>query len=140
MSNSLNEIILLNNNLSRCLPSGIAQLGKLTVFDVSFNKLIGILPRRMHQMVKLEQLNVANNLFSGQIPAGICILPNLMNFIFDYNFFDREAPNCRALRLRGVGVSDQGNCLPLRAEQRPYEICAVQQSLRSFDSIAEFGT
>lgn len=137
MSNTLNEILLHNNNLSGCLPSGIGQLEKLTVFDVSFNRLFGFLPRSMYQMVNLEQLSVAHNLLYGKIPAGVCILPTLMNFIFDNNFFFMEALSCSALRLRGVGVGDQGNCLPHRTDQRSPKICTeLLQSLPSFDYCA----
>eukprot|EP01018_Ginkgo_biloba_P022082 Gb_26318 [translate_table: standard] len=124
MSDTLNEIILLNNNLSACLPSEIGLLKNLTVFDMSFNKLVGPLPDSIGQMVSLEQLDVAHNMLSGKIPQSICALPNLDNFTFSYNFFTGEAPNCLALPQRGVTFNDKRNCIPGRPVQRSFKQCA----------------
>ncbi|KAL6960254.1 hypothetical protein U1Q18_044241, partial [Sarracenia purpurea var. burkii] len=47
---NLNEIILLNVSLMRCLPSEIGLLENATMFDVGFNLLVGILPETMKGM------------------------------------------------------------------------------------------
>ncbi|KAG1330079.1 putative Leucine-rich repeat extensin-like protein 4 [Cocos nucifera] len=57
MSKTLNEIILLNNGLRSCLPPEIGLLKELTVFDVSFNELLGPLPDSIGWMRSLEQLD-----------------------------------------------------------------------------------
>ncbi|RRT55288.1 hypothetical protein B296_00010432, partial [Ensete ventricosum] len=119
MSNTLNEIILMNNGLRSCLPSEIGLLRKLTVFDVSFNQLLGPLPEEIRGMVSLEQLDVAHNLLSGRIPESICHLPHLQNFTFSYNFFTGEPPSC----LKVQSFDDKRNCLPQRPLQRSEKQC-----------------
>ncbi|XP_076942585.1 leucine-rich repeat extensin-like protein 7, partial [Bidens hawaiensis] len=44
MSDTLNEIIMMNNGLRSCVPDEIGLLSNVTVFDVSFNELMGPLP------------------------------------------------------------------------------------------------
>ena len=46
----LNEIILMNYNLTGCLPLQIGMLKNVTVFDVSFNHLQGSLPYNIGNM------------------------------------------------------------------------------------------
>ncbi|PWA88180.1 leucine-rich repeat protein [Artemisia annua] len=87
MSNTLEEIILMNVGLSGCLTPDIGSLKKLTVFDVSSNSLEGMLPESIGEMKSLEQLNVAHNKFSGDIPSSICSLPRLENFTYSDNYF-----------------------------------------------------
>ncbi|KAI5078508.1 hypothetical protein GOP47_0006179, partial [Adiantum capillus-veneris] len=125
MSENLNEIILLNNNLTGCLNPSIGQLANLTVLDLSFNGLLGKLPETLAQLTQLEQLNVAHNAFSGNVPPEICALPNLENFTYSYNFFESEAQNCLALPSRGATFSDRQNCIPGRPAQRSFKECAA---------------
>ncbi|CAL5415318.1 unnamed protein product [Camellia sinensis] len=119
MSRTLNEIILMENGLRSCLPPEIGLLKELTVFDVSFNELMGSLPETIAGMVKVEQLNVAHDMLSGSAPASICKLPRLDNFTFSYNFFTGEAPVCLSL----PGFDDRRNCLPSRPAQRSLAQC-----------------
>ncbi|RWV84605.1 hypothetical protein GW17_00053672, partial [Ensete ventricosum] len=119
MSNTLNEIILMDNGLRSCLPPEIGLLRKLTVFDISFNQLLGPLPEEIGRMVSLEQLDVAHNLLSGRIPESICHLPHLQNFTFSYNFFTGEPPSC----LKVQSFDDRRNCLPDRPLQRSGKQC-----------------
>ncbi|KAI8028220.1 Leucine-rich repeat extensin-like protein 2 [Camellia lanceoleosa] len=79
VAKTINEIILLNDNLTGCLPPEIGFLNKLTVFDVSFNHLQGPLPSTVGHMRSLEQLDVAHNSLTGLIPATVCQLPRLHN-------------------------------------------------------------
>ncbi|KAF2556405.1 hypothetical protein F2Q68_00016740, partial [Brassica cretica] len=124
MGKTLHEVILMNSQISGCLNREIGLLNQLTVFDVSFNNLVGSLPDTMGDMKSLEQLNIAHNKFSGYIPEGICRLPNLENFTYSYNFFSGESPVC----LRLQEFDDRRNCLPLKPMQRSPAEC------RSFSS------
>lgn len=119
MAGTLNQIVLLNSNLSSCLPPEIGRLTNLTVFDVSFNKLVGPLPDTMGDMKSLEQLDVAHNLLSGEIPESICELPRLKNFTYSYNYFCEEPQRCIKIRRN----DDRENCIPFRPKQRPEAEC-----------------
>ncbi|KAK1282555.1 Leucine-rich repeat extensin-like protein 4 [Acorus calamus] len=114
MSKTLNEIILMNNGFRSCLPPEIGLLVNLTVFDISFNELVGPIPETVGSMVSLEQLNVAHNRLSGAIPDSVCRLPSLQNFTYSYNFFTAEPPRCLAVPSH----DDRRNCLPGRPSQR----------------------
>ncbi|CDY34233.1 BnaA01g24500D [Brassica napus] len=119
MGKTLHEVILTNSQIGGCLNREVGLLNQLTVFDVSFNNLVGSLPETMGDMKSLEQLNIANNKFSGHIPESICRLPNLENFTYSYNFFSGEPPVC----LRLQEFDDRKNCLPLRPMQRSPAEC-----------------
>ena len=119
MRKTLHEVILTNSQIGGCLNREVGLLNQLTVFDVSFNNLVGSLPETMGDMKSLEQLNIANNKFSGHIPESICRLPNLENFTYSYNFFSGEPPVC----LRLQEFDDRKNCLPLRPMQRSPAEC-----------------
>ncbi|KAK1421300.1 hypothetical protein QVD17_23518 [Tagetes erecta] len=119
MSQTLNELILQNVGLSGCLTPEIGSLKNLTVFDVSFNSLVGMLPESIGEMKSLEQLNVAHNKFSGEIPASICSLPNLENFTYSYNYFSSEPKICTKLPDK----DDIQNCIPERPAQRKVAEC-----------------
>lgn len=121
MSRTLNEAILTNNGLHSCLPKEIGLLKNVTVFDVSYNKLMGELPDTIAEMTSLQQLNVAHNMLSGTVPESVCSLPNLRNFSFDYNFFTGESPVCLDLQ----GFDDKRNCLRDKPQQRSTLQCKM---------------
>ncbi|WOL08441.1 hypothetical protein Cni_G17194 [Canna indica] len=50
MSNTLNEIILMNNGLWFCLSPENSLREKLTVFDINFNQMLGLLPEEIGSM------------------------------------------------------------------------------------------
>ncbi|GKE38417.1 leucine-rich repeat extensin-like protein 4, partial [Tanacetum coccineum] len=124
MSDTLNEIIMMNNGLRSCFPDEIGLLNEVTVFDVSFNELMGPIPESVSGMVSVEQLNVAHNYLSGRIPESICRLPRLENFTFSDNFFTGEPPAC----LRVPEFDDRRNCLANRPAQRKPGQCKMFSS------------
>ncbi|CAA7046302.1 unnamed protein product [Microthlaspi erraticum] len=120
---NLEEIIFMNNGLNSCLPVDIGRLKNVTVFNVSFNELVGPLPVSVCEtgLVLVEQFNVAHNRLSGKILVSICQLPKLENFTYSYNFFTGEPPMC----LRLPVSNERRNCLLGRPAQRSSKQCAV---------------
>ncbi|RRT73878.1 hypothetical protein B296_00015361 [Ensete ventricosum] len=123
-ADTLNELILLNASITSCIPEDIGKLKNLTVFDVSFNNIVGPLPNSIGEMRKLEQLNVAHNNLSGDIPESICELPRLKNFTYAYNYFCGEPERCLKIRRS----DDRENCIPERPHQRSEEECIAFSS------------
>ncbi|GAA0183300.1 hypothetical protein LIER_30734 [Lithospermum erythrorhizon] len=119
MGKTLNEIILMNVGLGACFPQELGALKEVTVFDVSFNNLVGMLPEGIKGMKKLEQLNVAHNKLSREIPEKICSLPRLENFTYSYNYFRSEPKTCLKLEDK----DDTNNCIPYRPQQRSLQEC-----------------
>lgn len=90
---------------------------------MSSNRLVGTIPYSISGLAHLEQLNLAHNYMSGNVPEGVCILPKLENFTYSYNFFCEEEGVCRNLTSKGVAFDDRRNCLPEKPLQRTKEQC-----------------
>ncbi|KAK9181575.1 hypothetical protein WN944_024713 [Citrus x changshan-huyou] len=67
----LYSLNLSKNNLTRSIPSKIAQLSLLNSLDSSQNQLIGKIPLSFSQLSHLGVVNLSNNNFSGKIPSNI---------------------------------------------------------------------
>lgn len=120
---SLTEVLLLNNQLTGCLPYEIGYLKEATVFDASKNQLTGPLPFSLGCLEKVDQLNFARNLLYGMVPEMICVLDDLGNFSLSDNYFTHVGPLCRILIEQGV-LDVSKNCIPDLPFQRSVDECA----------------
>ncbi|KAF5760347.1 putative leucine-rich repeat domain superfamily [Helianthus annuus] len=121
-SNTLLEVLFLNNKLTGCLPYQIGLLKKATVFDVGSNYLSGPIPLSFQCLRKMELLNLARNKFHGEVPEAVCGLPKLSNFTVSYNYFTQVGPQCRELIKKGV-LDVKMNCILDLPHQRTPEEC-----------------
>ncbi|KVH93302.1 hypothetical protein Ccrd_004649 [Cynara cardunculus var. scolymus] len=121
-SNTLLEVLFLNNQLTGCLPYEIGLLRKATVFDVGGNSLTGPIPSSFQCLEKMELLNLAHNKFSGIVPEAVCSLPKLSNFTLSYNYFTEVGPQCRKLIKTGV-LDMKMNCIIDLPNQRSPADC-----------------
>lgn len=85
-SETLTEVLFLNNYLSGCLPAEIGLLGKATVFDAGQNQLTGPVPHSFGCLERMQILNLAENQLYGSVPEAVCSLPNLMNLSLSCNY------------------------------------------------------
>ncbi|KAL7601404.1 hypothetical protein Lser_V15G24529 [Lactuca serriola] len=122
-SNTLLEVLFLNNQLTDCLPYEIGLLNKSTVLDVGFNQLTGPIPYSLQCLEKMELLNLANNKFYNGVPEPLCNLPELSNFTASYNYFTLVGPKCRELINKGV-LDVKMNCIFYLPNQRSKADCA----------------
>lgn len=122
-SNTLQEVLFLNNQLTGCLPYEIGLLKKATVFDVGFNQLTGPIPHSFQCLEKMELLNLAHNSFYNEVPEPVCSLPGLSNFTVSYNYFTQVGPQCRKLIKNGV-LDVKMNCILDLPNQRSPADCA----------------
>lgn len=127
-SNTLLEVLLLNNQLTGCLPYEIGLLQNLQLFDAGSNLLTGPLPWSFACLKKVGELNFAKNMLYGQVPEVICALENLSNLTLSYNYFNRLGPLCRKLVRNGV-LDVKNNCIFDLPDQRPMEECVKFSSL-----------
>ncbi|KAK7291087.1 hypothetical protein RIF29_05968 [Crotalaria pallida] len=122
---TLTEVLLLNNQLTGCLPYEIGFLEEATVFDAGNNELTGPLPFSLSCLEKVELLNLAGNLLYGMVPEVVCAgLGNLVNFSLSDNYFTHVGPYCRFLIQRGV-LDVRNNCIPDLPSQRSVIECAT---------------
>ena len=70
---TLSEVLLLNNQLTGCLPYEIGFLEEATVFDAGNNQLTGPLPLSLSCLEKVEVLNLGGNMLYGMVPEVVCV-------------------------------------------------------------------
>ncbi|KAM7258017.1 hypothetical protein ACFE04_013758 [Oxalis oulophora] len=119
----LSEVVLLNSQLTGCIPYEIGSLNETVVLDASNNRLTGMLPFSVGCLEKVEQLSFAGNLLFGMVPEVMCILPNLASLRLSDNYFIGVGPLCMLLIQRGV-VDVKNNCIPGLPFQRSVKECA----------------
>ncbi|KAK8547219.1 hypothetical protein V6N13_097936 [Hibiscus sabdariffa] len=124
-SSKLKEILLLNNQLTGCIPQGVGLFSEMQVFDVSHNSLMGHLPDTISCLSDIEVLNLAHNQLSGELPDLVCSLRSLINLTVAYNFFSGFSQDCSKLFIGNAGFDFSLNCIPGRDMQRPQPECSV---------------
>lgn len=125
-SETLIEVLFLNNQLSGCLPFEVGLLRRATVFDAGFNKITGPIPWSLGCLKKVEQLNLAGNLLYGHVPDVVCKLArfgNLVNLSLSYNYFTSVGYSCREL-IKSKVLDVRMNCIIGLPDQRPPWDCA----------------
>ena len=83
---SLAEVLLLNDQLTGCIPYEIGLLKEAVVFDAGNNQLTGHLPFSLACLENLQQLNFAGNLLFGTVPEVLCELGKLVNLSLSDNY------------------------------------------------------
>ncbi|GAB4852243.1 hypothetical protein Ancab_016435 [Ancistrocladus abbreviatus] len=121
---ALTEVLLLNNQLTGCLPYQLGFLKNATVLDVSSNLLTGPLPFSLSCLENIAVLNFGQNFLYGMVPDLICLLPNLVNFTLSDNYFTHVGPACRSLIRSGV-LDVTNNCIPGLPFQRSVIECTA---------------
>ncbi|EHA8590464.1 putative Leucine-rich repeat extensin-like protein 4 [Cocos nucifera] len=122
---TLIEVLFLNNLLSGCLPYEIGLLTKATVFDAGTNQITGPIPLSFGCLMKVEQLNLAQNLLYGEVPDVVCLLADfgkLANLSLSSNYFTSLGASCLKLIKRGI-LDVRRNCIPWLPDQRSPEKC-----------------
>ncbi|XWS25574.1 hypothetical protein CRYUN_Cryun27aG0079900 [Craigia yunnanensis] len=119
----LAEVLLLNDQLTGCIPYEIGLLKKAVVIDAGNNQLSGPLPFSLACLENLEQLNFAGNLLSGMVPEVLCEQGKLVNLSLSDNYFIHLGPVCRILIERGV-LDVRNNCIPDLSFQKSVVDCA----------------
>ncbi|XP_074313166.1 uncharacterized protein At4g06744-like [Silene latifolia] len=122
-SNTLLEVLFLNNTLSGCLPYEIGLLKHTRVFDVSRNYLTGPIPQSFACLAGMKYLVLSYNQFYGTVPELVCKLPLLMKLTLCNNYFTQVGPECMKL-VRSKVLDVSNNCILGLPNQRSPEECA----------------
>uniref|UniRef100_A0A0E0N095 Leucine-rich repeat-containing N-terminal plant-type domain-containing protein n=1 Tax=Oryza rufipogon TaxID=4529 RepID=A0A0E0N095_ORYRU len=128
LQDTLQEVLLLNNYLSGCLPHELGMLTKAAVIDAGMNQLTGPIPSSFSCLTSVEQLNLGGNRLYGDIPDALCKLAagpagRLANLTLSSNYFTSVGPACLSLIKDGV-LNVKNNCIPGFANQRRPAECA----------------
>ncbi|KAH6781486.1 hypothetical protein C2S51_006779 [Perilla frutescens var. frutescens] len=89
----LTHLILSGNYLSGELPLSLANLTDLQVFDISSNKMSGVILPEIGNLSKLTHLNLSYNYLSGELPLSLANLTDLQVFDISYNQISGSLPS-----------------------------------------------
>ncbi|KAK1265328.1 putative LRR receptor-like serine/threonine-protein kinase [Acorus gramineus] len=108
------EILLLNMNLSGSLAPEIGQLSYMRILDFMWNKLSGNIPKEIGNIKSLELMLLNGNEFSGSLPEEFGFLPNLSRIQIDSNKLSGSLPKSfanlkemRHIHLNNNSISGQ---------------------------------
>ncbi|OVA13682.1 Protein kinase domain [Macleaya cordata] len=86
------QLQMLNMNLSGSLSPEFGQLSHLEVLDLMWNKITGSIPKEIGNIVSLELLLLNGNQLSGSLPDEIGLLTKLKMFQVDLNQLSGPIP------------------------------------------------
>ncbi|OVA06938.1 Protein kinase domain [Macleaya cordata] len=86
------EVQLLNMNLSGTLAPEVGQLLHIKIIDFMWNNISGSIPREIGNITSLELLLLSGNKLSGSLPDEIGYLPNLDRIQVDQNCLSGPIP------------------------------------------------
>ncbi|CAL4979291.1 unnamed protein product [Urochloa decumbens] len=91
--NSLNVLILIENQLAGAIPSEIGNFTNLTALQIDNNLLSGHIPDTLGNLRNLSILSLSNNKLSGEIPQSIGKLDQLTELYFEENHLTGVIPS-----------------------------------------------
>jgi Leucine-rich repeat (LRR) protein len=105
---SLTDLELDNNQLTRSIPAALGGLPSLRVLYLWANQLTGTIPLKLGRCASLEELDLSSNALTGSIPRSLFWLPWLSKLLLINNDLSGELPpevgNCTSLvRFRVSG-------------------------------------
>ncbi|KAI5326127.1 hypothetical protein L3X38_035201 [Prunus dulcis] len=88
----LEELQLLNMNLSGSLAPELGQLSHLLILDFMWNELSGTIPKEIGNMTSLKLLLLSGNKLSGSLPDELGYLSKLNRLQVDQNYMSGPIP------------------------------------------------
>ncbi|XVE80695.1 hypothetical protein DITRI_Ditri15bG0001500 [Diplodiscus trichospermus] len=86
------ELLLLNMNLSGSLSPELGSLSRLRILDFMWNRISGSIPKEIGNITSLELLLLSGNNLTGPLPEEIGYLPNLDRIQIDENNISGSIP------------------------------------------------
>ncbi|KAJ4723377.1 putative Receptor-kinase [Melia azedarach] len=107
LTSHLRNLGIFSNNIHGSIPSGISNMVKLELLDISDNLITGKIPKEMGKLQKLRGLGLAQNKLSGEIPSDIGNLSALEKFDLGYNKLSGAIPSSlgKLKQLLGLFIS-----------------------------------
>ncbi|XP_071716742.1 probable LRR receptor-like serine/threonine-protein kinase At1g06840 [Rutidosis leptorrhynchoides] len=113
------EIQLLNMNLSGHLAPELGQFSHLTILDFMWNNLTGSIPKEIGNISSLVLLLLNGNRLSGSLPDELGYLRNLNRFQIDQNHVSGSIPKSFSNLINIKHIHFNNNSL---SGQIPYEL------------------
>ncbi|MCL7038470.1 hypothetical protein MKW94_017383, partial [Papaver nudicaule] len=108
------QLQMLNLNLSQSLSPEVGRLSQLVVIDLMWNNISGSIPKEIGNIASLELLLLNGNQFSGSLPDEIGLLTSLLRLQLDENLLSGPIPKSfanltqlRHLHLNNNSLSGQ---------------------------------
>ena len=87
---------LSSNRLTGEIPPELGQLSSIHALNLSYNQLIGSIPRTFSNMTQIESLDLSHNNLSGKIPSTLMFLNFLEIFNVAHNNLSGKLPDFKA--------------------------------------------
>uniref|UniRef100_A0A7N2LFD1 non-specific serine/threonine protein kinase n=1 Tax=Quercus lobata TaxID=97700 RepID=A0A7N2LFD1_QUELO len=88
----VDQLVLLNMNLSGSLAPELGQLSNLTILLLNGNQLTGSLPKELGYLPNLNRIQIDQNHMSGQLPKSFAFLNKTMHFHMNNNSINGQIP------------------------------------------------
>ncbi|MBA0596283.1 probable LRR receptor-like serine/threonine-protein kinase At3g47570 [Gossypium raimondii] len=130
----LNDLDIHHNRLGGVLPNSIANLSaQLEHLFMGGNQISGSIPQGIGNLVKLKNLHIRENLFTGEVPTSIGKLRNIGRFDLSLNRLSGEIPSCignlsRLLYLHLNGNNFEGRIPLTLGKCKDMEIMDLSQN------------
>ncbi|CAL5389033.1 unnamed protein product [Camellia sinensis] len=118
------ELRLLNKNLSGILPPELGQLPHMEILDFMWNDISGSIPKEIGNITSLHHLLLSGNQISGPLPDELGFLPNLIKFQLDRNYISGPLPKSFANLSNVKHFHMNNNSI---SGQIPYELSELLQ-------------
>lgn len=116
LSINMNSLLLGDNRLSGIIPPGITNLINLNTLNVSWNEFDGPILPGVGELFNLRRLFMNENRFSGSIPHGVGNLTQLFELRLDVNELGSSIPsslgNCQQLQLLNLSGNNLNGPIP----------------------------
>lgn len=89
---NITDIILLNNNLTGTISSGLGELSTLKTLHLGGNNLVGAIPTEIANLSNLENIQLYLNDLEGTIPVEFANLTNLKQLVLSSNHLTGTIP------------------------------------------------
>ncbi|RCV23055.1 hypothetical protein SETIT_4G268500v2 [Setaria italica] len=134
LSPELRTLSLGGNRISGVIPSGIGNLVGLQTLDLSSNLLTGIIPEGIGRLKNLQELRLQENKLTGPMPSSIGYLSQLLSLDLSSNSLNGSIPSSIGNLQRLTLINLSGNKLTGRVPRQLFLLPSLSWAMDLSDN------